>query len=103
MNNILIYELYPVTLSNRWELQTTWPIRFHIQLYRNSEEQHDAGLTEAKFGAKYLKTCATKYAPQQLHVTVEIVISQYITKNNLHTHCEIEKYYLSKDLNLKLI
>ena len=32
-------------------------------LYRNSKEQPHAGFSETKFGAKYLKTYATKYAP----------------------------------------
>ena len=37
-------------------------LRFHTQLYGNAKEHHYAGLLETKFGAKYLKTCATKYA-----------------------------------------
>ena len=40
-------------------------LRFHTQLYKNSKEHHHAGLLEAKFGAKYSKTCATKHAPWQ--------------------------------------
>ena len=30
-------------------------------------EQHHAGLPETEFGAKYLNTSATKYAPQLKH------------------------------------
>ena len=32
-------------------------------LYKNSKEHNHAGLPETKFSAKYLKICATKYAP----------------------------------------
>ena len=42
---------------------------FHTPLYRNSKEHHYAGLLETKFGAKYLKTCATKYALWQARTT----------------------------------
>ena len=39
--------------------------RFHTPLYRNFKEHHHAGLPKTKFAAKYLKICATKYAPWQ--------------------------------------
>ena len=42
------------------------------QLYKNSKEHHHVGLPETKFGAKYLKICATKYAPQQARKTTLI-------------------------------
>ena len=52
-----------------WELQTTWAIKFVALLYRDSKKQYHAGLPETKSGAKYLKTCATKYAPWQVRTT----------------------------------
>ena len=48
------------SIGNQW---------FHIQLYRNSEEQYHSGFPEAKFSAKYLKTCAIEYARQQAQST----------------------------------
>ena len=45
------------------------PARFHTKLYRNSKQQHHAGLPETKFGARYLKTCATKYGLWQTRTT----------------------------------
>ena len=43
---------------------------FHTQFYRNFKKQHHAGLPEAKFGAKYLKICVTKYALWQARTTI---------------------------------
>ena len=61
------------------------PVRFkalfHTQVYRNSKEQYHAGLLKTKFGAKYLKTCATKYAPQQARKTT---FRLFVTDRSLH-------------------
>ena len=38
-------------------------LRFYTQLSKNYKEHDHVGLPETKFGAKYLKVFATKYAP----------------------------------------
>ena len=43
-----------------WELQTAWAIEGSTL---NSTEILKSSILETKFGRKYLKTCATKYAP----------------------------------------
>ena len=49
-----------------WDLQ----LMVHTQLYRNSKEWLYAGFPETKFGTKYLKAYAAKFAPLQVQTTI---------------------------------
>ena len=69
--------------------------RLHTPLYRNSKEHHHAGIPEAKFGAKYFKTCATKYAPWQARTTT---LKQFV----IGVNCSIFLYRNSFGANQRL-
>ena len=68
---------------------------FQIQLYRNCEDKHHAGLPETKFGTKHLKICATKNAQYQARTTALKQIQEKINcfticTRQIHTHSQLQ-------------
>ena len=80
-------------------------LRFHNQLYKNSKEHHHAGLPETKFGAKYLKLCATRYAQYQARTTsLSLLYPEHLVTISISYRCTIHSlcYNLSSSFTYHL-